>query len=96
MAFKIQILKLAEIEIDNAIAFFENRRKGLGKNFLIYLKGYFKILETNPELFQIKKQPYFRELPLVKFPFVIIYEIYNNEILIHSIFHTSRDPIKKQ
>ena len=60
MVFKLQILKLAEIEIDDAVAFYENSRKDSGKNFLIYLKGYFKILETNPELFQIKKQTYFR------------------------------------
>jgi hypothetical protein len=95
MVFKLTILKLAEIEIKESIEFYESRRAGLGKKYLIYLKGYFKILKTNPELFEIKRSPYYRELPLKKFPFVIIYEIYQEEILIHSIFHTSKNPTKK-
>jgi hypothetical protein len=52
-------------------------KRGLGKEFFVYLKGYFKILKTNPELFPLKKEPYFRELSLKKFPFVIIYEVFN-------------------
>jgi ParE toxin of type II toxin-antitoxin system, parDE len=95
MVFKIKILKLAEDEIDETVSFYEDRKKGLGKAFLSYLKGYFKILKTNPNLFGIKKQPYFRELPLLKFPFIIIYEIYQDEVFIHSVFHTSRNPKKK-
>jgi hypothetical protein len=75
MVFKLTILRLAEIEINESIDFYEGRRVGLGKHFLIYLKGYFEILKTRPELFAIKKPPYYRELPLKKFPFVIIYEI---------------------
>ena len=67
----------------------------MGKQFLSYLKSYLKVLKANPELFEIKKKPYYRELPLVKFPFVIIYEIIENDIIIHSVFHTSRNPQNK-
>ncbi len=95
MDFKIKILKLAQIEIEKNVDFYESRSKGLGKRFFIYLKSYYQILKTNPELFEIKKQPFYRELPLVKFPFVIIYEIFDDNILIHSVFHTSRNPEEK-
>ncbi|PWA10439.1 type II toxin-antitoxin system RelE/ParE family toxin [Flavobacterium laiguense] len=95
MVFKLTILRLAEIEINESIDFYEGRSVGLGKYFLTYLKGYFKILKTHPELFEIKKTPYYRELPLKKFPFVIVYEIYQNEVIIHSVFHTSKNPTKK-
>ncbi len=95
MVFKIIILPLAEKEIDESIEFYENRSKGLGKQYLNYLKSYLKVLKTNPQLFEIKKQPCFRELTLFKFPFVIIYEISGNEIIIHSVFHTSRNPQRK-
>ena len=95
MVFKIVISKLAESEIDETIEFYESKRKGLGKQFLDYFKGYLKILKTNPELFSIKKSPFYRELPLKKFPFVIIYEIFQNEVIIYSVFHTSRNPTKK-
>lgn len=75
--------------------FYESRSKGLGKQFLTYLKSYLKVLKTNPELFEIKKQPGYREMTLVKFPFVIIYEIIGTEIIIYSVFHTSRNSERK-
>jgi plasmid stabilization system protein ParE len=95
MVFKIKILPLAEKEIDESIEFYESRSKGLGKQFLIYLKSYLKVLRTNPEIFEIKKAPGYREMTLVKFPFVIIYEIIQNEIVIYSVFHTSRSSSNK-
>lgn len=95
MVFNITVLPLAEKEIDESVEFYESRSKGLGKQFLIYLKSYLKVLSRNPELFEIKKQPSYRELTLVKFPFVIIYEIIQNEVIIHSVFHTSRNSQRK-
>lgn len=95
MAFNLIILPLAENEIDESIKFYESRSKGLGKHFLIYLKGYLKILKINPQLFEIKKEPGFRELTLSKFPFVIIYEIIGKEVIIYSVFHSPRNPEKK-
>jgi len=95
MDFRIKISPLAEFEIDDSISFYESKKSGLGKEFLSYLNGYFKILMTTPELFAIKKEPYFRELPLIKFPFVIIYEIFQDEVIVHSVFHSSRNHTKK-
>lgn len=34
MAFKVVILKRAEIEIDEAVFYYENIKKGLGKKFV--------------------------------------------------------------
>lgn len=41
MVFKLTILKLAEIEIKESIEFYESRRAGLGKKYLIYSKRLF-------------------------------------------------------
>ena len=30
-----------------------------------------------------------------KFPYVIIYEVFDTEVVIYSVFHTSRNPILK-
>ncbi len=68
MVFKIVVSRLAESEIEETIEFYENWRKRLGKQFLLYFKGYLKILKTNPELFPIKENPFYRELPLKKNP----------------------------
>ncbi|WP_369618654.1 type II toxin-antitoxin system RelE/ParE family toxin [Flavobacterium sp. CFS9] len=82
--------------MDESIEFYESKSKGLGKRFLTYLKSYLKVLKTNPELFEIKREPGYREMTLVKFPFVIIYEIIDNKITIYSVFHTSRNPGRKR
>ena len=95
MVFKIVVSKLAESEIDESVQFYESRKTGLGKQFLVYFKGYLKILKTNPELFPIKKVFFYRELPLKKFPFIIIYEVFQDEVIIYSVFHTSRNPTNK-
>jgi len=58
MVFKIVISRLAESEIEETIEFYESRRKGLGKQFLDYFKGYLKILKINPKLISIKSVHY--------------------------------------
>ncbi|WP_353955879.1 hypothetical protein [Flavobacterium panacis] len=42
-----------------------------------------------------KKETRLSRNTLVKFPFVIIYEIIGTEIIIYSVFHTSRNPENK-
>jgi hypothetical protein len=50
MVFKIVISRLAESEIEETIEFYESKRKGLGKQFLVYFRGYLKILKTNQKI----------------------------------------------
>lgn len=95
MAFKIVITNLASLEIEDAFEYYETKSKGLGNKFIVYLKGYINVLKVTPELFAIKRSPFFRELPLKKFPFVIIYEIDQNQVIVYSVFHTSRNPSNK-
>lgn len=95
MVFKITISKLASLEITESIDFYESRKKGLGKQFLNSLKVGLTILKSNPELFSIKRKSIYREMTLNKFPFIVIYEIIGNEVIVYSVFHTSRNPDKK-
>ncbi len=95
MAFNIVISPLAAKEIDASIFYYNSRKTGLGFEFLVYLKGYLSILKRNPELFPLKRKNIFREIAMTKFPFVIIYEIVNEDVVIYSVFHTSRNPADK-
>ncbi len=95
MVFKIIISELASLEITESIEYYESRKKGLGKQFLNSLRMALAILKSNPELFSIKRKLVYREMPLAKFPFIIIYEIIESEVVIYSVFHTSRNPDKK-
>lgn len=95
MDYKLVILPLAQKEIDTALFWYESKQKGLGIEFLAYLESYFLGLKEGISIFQIKRKPYFRELPLKRFPFVIIYEIRVREIIVFSVFNTHKNPNKK-
>jgi hypothetical protein len=72
MVFKIVISKLAEIEIIEAIEFYESRKKGIRKRFFCLSERIFKNIKNESLIICTKKERCFRELPLKKFPFVII------------------------
>lgn len=85
----------AQIEIFKAVDWYESAREGLGKEFYNYLDGYFKTLCEGNVLFPVKRKPAYRELPLKRFPFVIIYEQTAKEIYVFSVFNTHQSPNKK-
>lgn len=95
MPFNLVIESEAQLEIDDAIERYESKQEGLGEEFLNYLGGYFQTLMTGKSDFEIKRKPVFRELPLKRFPFVIIYEKLKKEIIVYSVFNTYQNPIKK-
>ncbi|GGG43135.1 type II toxin-antitoxin system RelE/ParE family toxin [Bizionia arctica] len=95
MASKLIIDPEAQEEIDEAIMWYESKQVGLGADFLNYLDGYFQTLKNRKALFEIKRKPVFRELPLKRFPYIIIYEEYQNQIIVYSVFHTFQDVNKK-
>jgi len=93
---KLIFIKEAKNEIQNIYDYYEAQQKKLGQRFKSYLDEYFITLKNHPESFAIKKYP-FREIPLQKFPFVIIYEFIKEKdlIIIYAIFNTRQNPTKK-
>ena len=74
-----------------AYQWYEEKSKGLGEVFLSELHTCFKKIESNPKLFgKIKKN--FRQIKLKRFPYVIIYEVIETEVVVFVVFHTSRNP----
>ena len=95
MGSKLIIELEAQIEIDKAIKWYESKQIGLGADFFNYLDGYFQTLKNGEALFEIKRKPVFRELPLKRFPYIIIYEEYQNQVIVYSVFNTFQDQNKK-
>ena len=75
----------------DAYNWYEEQLVGLGEDFLMELElGYNKIL-ANPTFYTfIEKE--FRRLLINRFPYVIIYEILDRDIVVYAVFHTSRNP----
>ena len=85
----------ANQDIYQASLWYENQLKGLGYDFIDEVENLFVFLETTPLIFQ-KKHNEIREAPLKKFPFVVLYEIEKeNIVIVFAVFHTSQNPKKK-
>ena len=92
MKYEIFITQRAHFEINQSIEWYNEQKKGLGKQFYNELKSCIKHIKKNPLAFE-KKYKHFHVTPLEIFPFNIIYFIDNpDKIIITAVFHTSREP----
>lgn len=95
MGSKLIIEPEAQDEIYDAIDWYQSKQIGLGEEFYGYLEGYFETLKNGNADFPIKRKPVFRELPLKRFPYVIIYEKTKDAVIVYSVFNTHQHPLKK-
>jgi len=77
-----------------AYLWYEKQRVGLGEIFLDELDECYDKLELWPESYQ-KIQKNFRQIIVNTFPYVIVFEILKNDVVVYAVFHTSRNPRKK-
>ena len=80
MAFNVKTLIRAELELDEAVFYYENSRKGLGDKFLLDYENRLDTLYNFP--FFENKYNIVRILPLKKFPYTIHFTINEDEKLV--------------
>jgi len=95
MAYILEIKHEANLEIIKAYLYYEEKRTGLGEEFLEHLDVYFDRITTNPKHFPKKRKPY-REAFIKRFPFLVIYEVSKNKVIVYSVFNTWQNPDKKK
>jgi len=90
LVIKPRAIKMAQV----AYEWYDEQQAGLGDLFLDELESHYDRLEEFPLAYsKIKKN--FRQAVLHKFPYVIVFEIIKKDVVIYSVFHTSRNPRKK-
>lgn len=95
MSYQIVFLKPASQELEDSYSWYENRKPGLGAEFLEEIEQYLQAIEQNPFLFQSYNDNMdLRRIPLSRFPFNIIYWVAEHEkiVYIDAVFHTKRKP----
>lgn len=92
--YNLVIKQEAQQEIIEAYQYYESKLVGLGDKFENQLDEYFILITENPFLFEMKRKPY-REAFIKKFPFIIVYEIIENDLIVYAVFNTSRNPTQK-
>lgn len=94
MKYSLLIKQEALEDLQDAFDYYEEQRKGLGKLFLDSVQECMNRLEKNPLHFQIKKKT-FREAVVKIFPYLIIFEVIEKEIVVYAIFNSWKNPKKK-
>ncbi|MBL7735744.1 MAG: hypothetical protein JNL51_09800 [Chitinophagaceae bacterium] len=85
MPYKIEVRPLAAIEIIEAYDWYELQREGLGIEFL----------ESHPQHYSYYQKPV-RQGNLNRFPYITVFEIIDNTVVVFSVFMTSRNDLDKK
>jgi plasmid stabilization system protein ParE len=93
MAAELIIAPEAQQDVDEAYSWYEDHRPGLGEEFLSCVDASIQAICRMPELYAKAHEEYRRAL-VRRFPYAIFYEYSGGNVVIYSIFHTSRNPQK--
>ncbi len=81
----------AVADMEQARGWYEERKVGLGDDFLQSVDSCIALIQRNPEAYPLVHQQV-RMMPVRKFPYLIIYTPEANQITVFSVFHTAKDP----
>jgi len=90
MSDKVSLLHDAELEFDESVDWYEERVSGLGLDFAHQVSLALNCISSMP----LAHAKVFKDVrkPLVsRFPFLIYYQLEGDEVVVISVFHTSRD-----
>lgn len=93
MGFSLKINSSAQLDLKSAIDWYEAKQVGLGKRLLNDFEKALSRIQSNPYIFQLENN--YRNALLDIFPYLVIFEIDHQEIIILAIFNTHQNPTKK-
>jgi plasmid stabilization system protein ParE len=93
MAFEHVVAPEAEQDLSVAYAWYEDRRPGLGEDFLSAVDACIQRICRNPEIYEVVHESYRRAL-VRRFPHAVFFEFAEDLVTVYCIFHTVRDSEK--
>lgn len=94
MKFTLVIPGIVEEEIDEAAAYYNKKQEGLGDRLYKDLTETLSFVEKSPLSFQKSRKDY-RQALLKRFPYLVIYKVYENKILIFRFINARKHPVKR-
>ena len=93
---KLRILREAEKEAQVSAIWYDEQLEGLGDDFLDELANALKQVEDDPKRFPILETitsaKQYRRCRLARFPYFIIFEILESEMVVLAVAHSKRRP----
>ena len=88
---KVRFLEIAELELDDAIRWYESQVPRLGDAFLVEVLSAATRIAQYPEAWQSLDDD-LRRCRLSRFPYGLIYAIEGGDILVLAVAHLHRNP----
>jgi hypothetical protein len=95
MAYKLEIQPLATMEVIDAYDWYELQREGLGAEFLDELETFYSSVLRNPTSYGFYDKAV-RQGKMNRFPYVVVFEIFDESVVVYSVFMSKQDPNKKR
>jgi plasmid stabilization system protein ParE len=97
MKYKVIVRHEAEDDLKEAFSWYEDKRTGLGYDFLLQVDAGINFINRNPEIHPIEYKGTRKHL-IKRFPYKIIYLFEENKIIVLAVIHGKRSPelIKKR
>jgi plasmid stabilization system protein ParE len=97
MKYKVIVRHEAEDDLKEAFSWYEDKRTGLGYDFLLQVDAGINFINRNPEIHLIEYKGTRKHL-IKRFPYKIIYLFEENKIIVLAVIHGKRSPelIKKR
>ncbi|MEI9904299.1 MAG: type II toxin-antitoxin system RelE/ParE family toxin [Asticcacaulis sp.] len=89
--FGIELLPLAEEELDEAEVWYALRSSTLGEDFHIEVDKQLERIAHNPYLYGVVRRD-IRRAPLRQFPHGIFFRVIKNMVVVVGVLHPSRRP----
>lgn len=91
MSYSLVIRSEAELDIQDAYQFYEERSQGLGSEFVRSIDACISKIGRNPRAYPTVYRQ-IRRVLIRKFPYGIFYLVENRKIIVIACFHVKRDP----
>ena len=91
MSLQIVFRAEAQTEFDEAFDWYEQQQAGLGVDFLACVAEVLERIESLPEAYEVVFEGV-RRAVVSKFPYLILYKVESNWVVVLAVFHSKRDP----
>ena len=91
MGYTLTLRKDAEFDVGAHFDFYEEKRQGLGQEFLLCVEEALDKIQRNPLIYR-KIHRELRRIPVRRFPHRVFFLVQGQEVIVTAVFHARKDP----